>query len=342
MKIVNYQFEEKYLNEYFSLINKIYSEYPHVAKDKILEAKKNLNTQNPFFDFGKVENFLLFDDDEVKVHLSIILDDRLPDGIGVFSHFEAVNSMEYIESIYRYVKKYLLNNKINKLVGPINISTWQNFRISFDEINKPYFLEPFNRGYYKKLLDEIGFNLVQGNITKYGHVEKQNFDKFKENYDSMIKAGFRFVSLTKDNFLDSLEKLYDVAKKIFPETWLYVDISKKEFKYNYSDYNKLVDRCLITYVENKSGDVVAFYFAVPDIYSNEKVLVIKTMGVAPEYQGKGIGGALFYSIHKKSRKQGFEKYIFSTMEKNNRKIQKLTYSDNIYREYGVFEINVND
>ena len=95
-------------------------------------------------------------------------------------------------------------------------------------------------------------------------------------------------------------------------------------------------------MEDQSGEVVAFYFSVPDIYSNDRVLIIKTMGVAPKYQSRGIGGALFYSIHQAAKKQGFKKYIFSTIKDDNKKIQKLAYSEKVYRKYGVYEMKFND
>ena len=81
---------------------------------------------------------------------------------------------------------------------------------------------------------------------------------------------------------------------------------------------------------------------MPDFYSKtEKRLVLKTMGVLPEYQKLGIGSALFYLVYRRAKEENISKFIFSTMRQDNVGIKELTaHAKDVYRKYAVYELNL--
>jgi len=77
-----------------------------------------------------------------------------------------------------------------------------------------------------------------------------------------------------------------------------------------------------------------------DAYSgNHKRVILKTMGVLPEYQRLGIARALFYLVYLRGKQEDASEFIFSTMRADNEKIRDITgRAHHIYREYNVYEM----
>jgi ribosomal protein S18 acetylase RimI-like enzyme len=84
---------------------------------------------------------------------------------------------------------------------------------------------------------------------------------------------------------------------------------------------------------------VAFCFGIPDLYSKKgKRIVLKTVGVLPEYQGRGIAKALLYMIFRAAQAKKIKQLIISTIRLDNKRMQNLIGSATLYRKYNVYEL----
>ena len=330
MEIIKYDQEK-----HFNLIKEIYSSYPDVIKIKIKELKK-INSHNPFFKFGSLKNFLLSDNGKVVVHASAIIDSRLGKDLGLVGSFESINNPKYAEYIFVAISDYFKDQDKKFIRGPINLTTWQNWRISFPEGKLPFTVEPFTREYYKDLFESYGFDVGQENITTISNIDESGFKVFQGDFQKIRDEGFTIVNIDKSNQEKSLEAVYEIIAQAFIDSWTFVKISIEEFIYNHtgsSTMNALSYSCLIL---NKEKKAVAFCFAVKDNNQNDMV-IIKTFAVKQEYQGRSIGKAMFYWVYQKAKLEKIKNLMFCTMRSDNTNILKLTQSKNIYRRYRVYQ-----
>jgi len=339
MEFINEK-DKRYNNLLNYLISDLYKDYDYVVKKKRLEFSKLQDKDNPFFYFARAENFLLLDNGKAVAHVSVILDNRLDANIGLLGYFESVNDDNYAFSILDKAKEFLTAKDINIALGPINLNILNSFRFSYPEENKPFLSEPFSRQYYTDIFESYGFSLAQKNFTTISSVDETNFDKFEGDFNQVLEKGYKFYFLNNSNFDTILEDVYKIVNDVFSESLTFVNISLEEFKYFLKDLNiSMVNSSC--FLKDDKDNTVAFCFSFKDIYNtSNNNLVIKTFVVDKKYQGQGLGKALFYFVYQQAVKNKVDNFIFSTMREDNLSILNLTSSDNVYRNYNVYQLKI--
>ena len=341
MDVMRCRNEPEYVNDYSKLIREIYAEYPLFIEAKLKETKRSLDQNNPFLDHGSYSNYLLFERNKPVANISAIVDSRLPAHIGVVGCFESYDNAEFANRIIDEARKYLINQGKKHIYGPINFTTWQHFRVSFPESHPPFFIEPFSRGYYRDLFRGYGFSVAHQNVSTIDEVERTAFTSYEGEMKRLERENMIFESMNPESVQCMMRDIYVLTKEIFRDTWAFVPIEFEEFAYNIRDSVELLDGDFVYVVRNREKLPVAFCFCVPDLYSQDKRrVIVKTMGVLPEYQDMGIGKALFYLLYRTAVKKEVSEIIFSTMRSDNARIRNLTGSRTIYREYEAYELRL--
>ena len=339
MELINNN-NQRYLSLTKDLILELYKEYPVLAQKKIAELKMLNDPKNPFFKFGQIESFLLLDDNRPVAHASAIIDSRLDDSIGVVGYFEALEDRKYAFGVLEAVRDFLSAKGKNTIRGPINLNTWNSFRLSYPEDNKPFLSEPFFREYYIDIFEEFGFKVVQNNVSHIYKLADSKFALFEDNFNSLEKQSYNFEWIDKNNFKDSLRDIYSIVAGAFVDSWNFTLISAEEFEYFTQNFREL-DNNFSCFIKDKQGALVAFAFAFKDAYNEKQSnVVVKTFAISKKHQGKGLGKALFYFLYQKSLENKVDNFIFSTMRDDNLGILNLTGGGDVYRRYKVYELNI--
>jgi len=126
-----------------------------------------------------------------------------------------------------------------------------------------------------------------------------------------------------------------MVNKIFIDSWSFVNISEEEYMYIYQDYEKDINNLIIQIISEKDGKDVGFCSSVLDPINN--LIVLKTIGVLPEYQNKRIGSALLCYQHKKAQEMKLSKEIYALIQLGNI-VTKLPYPGiKVIRKYVTLE-----
>lgn len=327
--------------DYKTLIFSLYKNYPNVAKSKVLEFEKAFSLNNPFVKYGKVENYFIFDDGRVVGHIAAVTDERFDD-IGTVGFFECEDNQEYANQLFDKAIIFLKNAGKKQCRGPINMTVWQNFRVSYPENNQPFCLEPFTLEYYRGLFLGNGYSVGHQNMTTTESIEKTKIKNFDNFYSKSIEDGYSYQLLTTENAQESVRDIYSLTSKIFECGYSFYKISEEEFLYFAEQYTQIPKPHYIFILKNSEQKSVGFFFAIPDLFNPmTKAVVLKTMGLLPEYQGKNLGSAMLHFVYKEAKKDGFEKLIFSTMSVDNEHIKSITDQNQTpYRKYEVYEKNI--
>ena len=340
MSLISYRNEAKYLTAYGQLIQHLYAAHPKVVESKLREVRRAFNSRNPFRKHGTYQNFLLVVRNKAVAHVSACTDARLPEGVGLVGYFESLNRNEYAHHIMEASRVYLAKHRVNVIRGPINLSTWHSFRVSYPEANAPYFLEPFTRSYYKRMFEGYGFHVAYRGVSAIQEVEKTGLGGYRTSFLRLKDEGFTFRLVDNTTLRSVLEDIHRLSCEIFQDTWTFSKITLEEFLYLFGDMSKLKRCPLIVAAYHPDGRAIGFIFGAQDAYSRRiNRVVLKTLGVHPAYRGLGIGRALLYMAYQTAVASGAAQCIFSTIRTDNMSIFKLIKSDNpIYRHYEAYEI----
>ena len=338
-EIIEYGFEDKYKNDLISLMNKLYHNYKH-KEYYINTIKKIIDKKNPSFKFITIKNFIAYKDNKVVGHISAIIDKRLKidnNQIGIFGFYECINNNKLASLIINKAIDYLKEKNSYLIIGPIDLTIWNHYRFVINQKQDDTFiLEPLTKDYYIAQFSDIGFRITM----EYGSAQRTDFSTIlpftKPDYESVINQEFNIRTLTSDNFKEGILSIYKIAKEAFKDSLSFVDISKEEFLYIYEDYEKILDQILIQIISNKDNVDVGFCSSIIDPLG-KNVIVLKTIGVLPEYQSKKIGAALLHAQHEKAQKIGVSKEIYTLIKMGNI-ITKLPYPGiKLIRKYVLLE-----
>lgn len=340
MQIVEYTYEDKHVAGYTELIKNIYETYSLFAKSKAHEAERMFNKDNPFLRFGIWRNFLIKEEGNPVAHISAIIDKRLPSDVGLLGYFDTVNETMYADKAFDVAIEFLTKNQRKIIRGPVNLTTWQGFRVSYPERDPPFLLEPFTRSYYRNLFENYGFKTAQKNVSTIQKIDQTNLDKYEPEYKNLKEQGFIFEIVDNKDLLSSLREIYSLIIETFGDSWSFVRISFEEFIYNFLDSE--TSASLLYIARDKNKKAIAFFLGALDAYSGKhKRIILKTMGVLPEYQRLGIARALFYLVYLRGKQENAPEFIFSTMRIGNETIRDITgRMHHIYREYNVYEMAI--
>lgn len=302
---------------------------PHLKQDveKVFNPK-----QNKFFRHGEATRYILKEDNgkvigRVAVFINKKLSKTFKQPTGGIGFFECINDKEAAFSLFDTCKSWLQKRDIQAMDGPINFGEkdkfWGLIVENFEA--PPYYGQNFNPPYYVNFFEEYGFE-----VYYYQHVFKRDYhaklqDKFLERADRIAqnpKLSIEKIDTSK------LEKYAEDFRIVYNRAWVTHDNFKGMTKVQAMSIMKtmkpVIDPNLI-YFAYFEGKPVGFYISLPELnqafrfvkgnlnfWGKLKFLFFKSRGVIntsfgvafgidPDFQGKGLEGAIFKEYEKNVR-----------------------------------------
>lgn len=302
---------------------------PHLKQDveKVFNPK-----QNKFFRHGEATRYILKEDNgkvigRVAVFINKKLSKTFKQPTGGIGFFECINNKEAAFSLFDTCKSWLQKRDIQAMDGPINFGEkdkfWGLIVENFEA--PPYYGQNFNPPYYVNFFEEYGFE-----VYYYQHVFKRDYhaklqDKFLERADRIAqnpKLSIERIDTSK------LEKYAEDFRIVYNRAWVTHDNFKGMTKVQAMSIMKtmkpVIDPNLI-YFAYFEGKPVGFYISLPELnqafrfvkgnlnlWGKLKFLFFKSRGVIntsfgvafgidPDFQGKGLEGAIFKEYEKNVR-----------------------------------------
>jgi GNAT superfamily N-acetyltransferase len=332
--IKEYDFEKNCQDSFLDFMKELYINYNH-AETYINYIKKLIDPLNPSFKFIKIKNFIAYSDKKTVGHISAIIDERLvqeDNPVGIIGFYECIGNSEISSLLINKAIEHLKKNGCRIVRAPIDLTIWHPYRFVVKQNEKDSFsLEPLTKVYYIAQFEKEGFEIK----IEYGSAERTDFDTIipytEKDYESAIHEGFKIRELTKENFRKGILSIYPMTNEIFGDSWSFVKLSEEEYMYIYQDYEGRLNNVIIQIISDKSGKDVGFCSSILDPIN--KSMILKTIGVLPEYQNKRIGSALLYYQHRKAKEMGLSKEIYALIKLGNT-VTKLPYPGaKIIRKY---------
>lgn len=311
MKLVQFDKEKQYIKDFIKLTRKLYS------KKNNMEDKKNIESfllenhvLNKYF---KLNKFLVYDNFD-KVSGRFIITEYLDDkNICYIGFFECVNDRKISKFLFQKAYAFAKEKGYKKIVGPVDASFWNKYRLKINKFEKPYTGEPYNKDYYYKLFLDNNYKVIEHYVSnKFKRIDENYHNKkFTEHYKEFTKLGYKIVKPKIEEFDKCIDETYKMIMNLYSDFPIFKKLSKEDFKEIFNSYKSIINMNMVRMAYYKN-EAVGFYISVPNynnlvyhlnIFNILKILKLRRkpkeyvmlyMGVEKEHTG--LGKALVSSI----------------------------------------------
>lgn len=310
--------------EFLQLPFKIYKNdpnwVPHLKQDiqAVFNPKKN-----KFFRHGEVIRWILTDNGETIGRIAAFINhkankkNKVP--IGGMGFFECINDEKAAFKLFDQAKKWLKDKGMEVMEGPINFGEkdkyWGLIIENFDY--PPYYNQNYNPAYYIPFFENYGFKKYYEQYIFHRNTSDELIPLLKEKSARIRKnPKFTFETIKKSK----LEKYAEDFRTIYNRAWVkhdgFAGMEKRQSMAIMKTIKPILDEDLI-YFAYYEGRPVGFFIALPEInqifkhvngnlnwWGKLKFLYHKwkgtcttffglAFGIDPDFQGKGLEGAIF-------------------------------------------------
>lgn len=360
--------ENNRTDDFIKLLWKIYSKkfsnwVPPIKSD----LKEILSNNHPFWKHSERMTLFSYNKNEVVGSVTGIIDNNFirfhNERTAYFGFFECVDDIEVACELFQELFKWLEENEIKKVIGPLNPSTNYECGLVVEGYNSPpKIMMPYNPYYYKKLIENAGFEKAKDLVAfRYTITDEKlerlnRLTKFCKKRNPEITV--RTVNL-KD-FDNEVKKIKEIYESAWEKNWGFVPVSDEEFYWLAKKIKPLIVSDILQIAFFKE-EPIGFLMALPDfnevqiklngkinLWNLFKVLFLTkkiktarllTLGIKEKYRKIGVDVVLFYNSLIGGLKHNFKEAEFSwILEDNYITINSaINFGGEIYKRYRIYE-----
>ncbi len=207
---------------------------------------------------------------------------------------------------------------VDQLIGPMNGSTWQEYRFIVGQFGAPFLSEMSHPKYYSDLWKQNEFSTFQRYFSYKDSAIIANVEGISklEQHFSFLKVTLRTIDLT--SFELELERIYELCVRAFRKNILYSEISKEQFVASYLPFQMWLKEDYIWIAENDQRECIGFLFAFENkLNPTETELIVKTIARSPAFEYNGLGTVLGNQFMKKAIENGVTSILHAFMHESN-------------------------
>lgn len=382
MKVVEIDlFKKKDLNVFVQIPWLIYpqSDNPIVKKNWVppfkMAVKDLLNlAKHPFYETSKVKAFIAYQNDRPIGRIMAIINQAYnkfhKSDLGFFGFFECIDNQDAASMLLDSASKYLRENGINKMQGPMNPGTNYECGMLIDNFSDPaQIMMTYNPPYYNDFFAEkFGYTTAM-DLLAYKLAVPAKIPDFLFNIANRLKKkeNIKIRNINLKNWDQELELMFDIYNNAWEDNWGFVPMTKAEFVHTAKDLKSILDPTLAQVVEI-NGHAAGFILALPDLnqvfhtiksgnlspMALLKILTYKrrvtrvriiTMGIKKEFRKMGLETLLYtenyYAIAANPKYTEIE---MSWILKHNLEMNKplLRFGAEVYKTYRLYEKNISN
>ena len=319
----------------------------------------DLNTFNPkvnaAFEFSEAEYFLAYKDGEVVGRVAAIINHKANEAWKVkqvrFGWIDFIDDLEVSAALLEAVEKFGKEHGMTQIAGPLGFTDFDPEGMlveGFDRLstmaliyNHPYYPEHMKKhGYYK----ETGW--VEYRITLPEQLP-ENHVKFSKIIQERYGLQVRKLSRRQIRKAKYGHKLFKLINETYCVLYGYSLLSEKQIDQYVDLYLSLVDTDMLTFVEDKNGDLIGAGISIPSLsealqkcngemfpfgwwhllktmfFKKPDTLDLLLIGVRPDYQSKGVNSLIFCDLFENYKKLGFKYAETNANLETNAKVQAM-------------------
>ena len=276
-----------------------------------------------------------------------------------FGYWETDNDLASNRACFDALTDWAKARNAKKIFGPINFSTYNEYRLRTDGFDRtPFPGEPYNPPYYPDLMAQLGLQVAHHFSTSVFEINYliSHLEKFITPIKAKAeKEGIHAIKLSPEYWLENLPAFYQIIDTMFKDNFAYTPIPYSQFEAACGTpfAKKFCPNTSILFLQNKK--VIGFQLTYPhygelliqgaperilpellsyDSHFNQlskpKLALGKTLAILPEYRSQG----LFYLLMHEAANRAIGLYDYcagAMVRDDNHSAAVEQFAQNIYR-----------
>lgn len=307
---------------------------PGLISDEIMTLSKE---QNPAFEFCEAKYFMAFENGVPVGRIAGIINhkaNKIWNHQSIrFSFVDFIDDHNVSTALFKAVENWGKGKGMNIMQGPLGFTDLDHEGLlvfGFDQLGT--MATAYSYPYYAKHIEKLGFKKEQDWHEFKITIPREVPEKFQRVADIVSKKyrlKVKKFKRTKDIW-PYATKIFEIWNEAYKPLYEYSELSPKQIEYYVKMYIPMLRMDLVTLVVREEDDeVVGIAIALPNLskalqkaegklfptgwmyllkgmYSKRnKIADLYTIGVAPEYQSKGVNAMLFADLIPIFNKHGF-------------------------------------
>lgn len=259
--------------QFLDVPSRIYAQDPHWVAPIRSEVAKNFAPDNPFWQYGTLQQFLAFDPatgpDPVGRIVAAVnrrLIEREGKPIGLFGFFECVPDFAVAQALLNGACQWLRQQGMTLVRGPIDLSTHNHCLFLVEGFDSPpMVMMPYNPPHYPAFMEQDGWHKAKDAYAYDFPLDKPLPPKFERAYGVARRAGicFRPIQTKGQGFEDDSRKLYRLLNTAYSSNWSFTPRTEAEFLAEAKSLQPLIDPDVFTIAEDQEK-MVGCFIGLPD------------------------------------------------------------------------------
>lgn len=316
------------------------------------ELKSFDRTKNPAFENAEAYFYLAYKNNEIVGRIAAIINwgevNNQHKKKVRFGWFDVIDDIEVTKALLEKVYELGRKNNLDHVEGPMGFSNLDKVGVlteGFDQMGT--MITWYNHSYFSVHLEQLGFvkekEFIES-IFPFSNVKPEFFSKAQ----ALIKKRYELTSLTftkTKDIMPLVDKMFDLFNSSYANLSSFVAISDIQKEYFKKKYISFINPEYIKFVMDKNNDLVAFSIVMPSFSEalqkakgklfpfgfyhllkarkDSKDVVFYLIGVAPEYQNKGVTAIIFDEYYRTFSEKGIINCIRTPELEENHAIHNL-------------------
>ncbi len=255
---------------------------------------------------------------------------------GLLGYFESLPDREAAGILFDAVACHFRQLGFHDLIGPINGSTWQSYRVTLPGGNAPFFLDNRSQPYDQELFESNSFETIAEYLSTRLELTPEAFARVERSGKLFAARHFRIRNFRPEAAEEELRRIYELSLVSFRNNFLYTPIPFEPF---FRQYQRLLPllRCEhVLLAEKADGSLAGFLFAVPNHNRPQAgELIVKTLAVSPDPDCRGLGSYLVELFQQQSFEAGCRAVYHALMHADNASA-RIGKQAEIYQRYRLY------
>lgn len=322
---------------------------PPIINDEVESFDKS---KNPVFNHADARFFLAYKNNKIVGRIVAIINWIEINEQKIkkmrFGWFDFIDDIEVSKSLLGKVIEIGKQNELEFVEGPVGFSNLDKVGVltfGFDHIGT--MVTWYNYPYYQNHFKQLGYQKSQKFIENHFFVKDVKIEKFSR-FAEILKKRFKLKALnftTTNEIMQYADEMFALFNTSYSKLPSFVPMSDAQIDYFKEKYLPFINPHFIKFVVDENNKLVSFSITMPSFsralqkangklfpfgfvrllyakkYINESIFYL--IGVAPEYQKKGITAIIFDEYFKTYQKIGVKKCILTPELEDNTDIHLI-------------------
>ena len=365
---------KKELTEFVKFPLSLYKNNPYWVPPLISDEVASFDkTKNPVFDNAEAFFYGAYNEKGKMVGRVVAIINQLDLKQNIkkvrFGWLDMIDDIQVTQALLDKVAEKAREYQLEYMEGPIGFSNMDKVGLlteGYDHLSN--MMTWYNYSYYNRHLEQLGFTKEKGFVEMEFLVKNSKPEIFKKTAEAIKKRyGVKFIDTpTTKEVLKHVDAMFDLYNKTYSKLASYVPISERQREYFKQKYIPFINPEYIRFIEDKDGKLICFAIVMPSFSKalqkakgklfpwgwwyllqskrHHDTVEFYLIGVAPEYQSKGIPALLFDYYYDIFTRNGVTHCVITPELEENIAIQQLwkSFDPVIFARRATFKKQVRD